>query len=260
MQILGRMLTSQCVLPVLLGLYVLPGAMTSVYDKTNTGWSSLPSDIPLGTTEIEFASNKLTSLGDNAFSKFTLLNKINLYGNEIATISDTAFSGTQLEYLYLQSNELTCVPHIQTVASTLTTLYLSSNNIQAFTTADFSGMVKLATIQLQNNPLTSLPDITSVLPALGVILMNSFWCCDAAWILDKSANVIVTGTEPCTEPFSLVGVAWSGITRVQLDLPCGSVPPTGDSEIPFKELFKSSRVQNVLCVIVCREIEDFLTL
>ena len=79
---------------------------------------------------LSLAMNCITEIDDLAFAPFKTLAKLGLQSNKISKISQTAFSGTKLTYLYLSTNKLKCVPDLYTVSQTLTYLDISDNEIE----------------------------------------------------------------------------------------------------------------------------------
>ena len=223
-----KTITRRVAIILFLGVFLLPAEAESInpYSFQNGGLRSLPALIPTNSDEIDLSYNLFTSLGDHEFDSFALLEALSMYENHITNISTYAFTGTKLVSLHLGRNDLTRIPPLLSVASTLRNVDLSENKIEIVCSADLQGMDDLEMVNLQLNPLTTLPDIPALLPQLINVQFTSLWCCDATWPVG-SAKMKTDVDAPCAEPTSLVGLSWARLTQAQVERPCANQPPYG---------------------------------
>jgi Leucine-rich repeat (LRR) protein len=82
----------------------------------------------------------------------------------ISHIDHGCFKGTVLKFLYLSQNQLTVFPDLSEVASTLTDLDLSNNQIITIYADDVKDLVKLDQLTLKDNPWLLITDQLSEFP------------------------------------------------------------------------------------------------
>lgn len=192
---------------------VLAGA---VYSHINEGLTSVPLDIGSDVLMVALNENAIVSLEDSAFSYLPGLQYLYMNDNAMSTVSDTAFQNTGLVVLSLNDNQLTRIPYIRDLATTLTMLYLRNNHIDHVTAADFATMDVLSSLYVENNPLSTLPDLPSLLPALTAVSITTFGCCNVQW-MKVVGKMIIMKLEPCTLPPALVGVNWLNVTLQRME-------------------------------------------
>ncbi|XP_036312895.1 relaxin receptor 2 isoform X2 [Pipistrellus kuhlii] len=154
-------------------------------------------------TLLSLKKNKIHSLPDKVFIKYTELKKIFLQHNCIRHISSKAFFGLHnLQILYLNHNCITVLrPGVFKDLHQLTWLILDDNPITRISQQLFTGLNSLFFLSMVNNYLEALPNqMCAQMPQLnwmdlegnGIkILTNStFLSCDALTVLDLSSNVI----------------------------------------------------------------------
>ncbi|ELU07372.1 hypothetical protein CAPTEDRAFT_119353 [Capitella teleta] len=126
------------------------------YINQNAELTEIPEDIPLDVTQIILASNSITNIGPNSFSKFTELTHLNLGFNKIRTINDAAFEAlVNLKGLYLYGTELEEIPVLS--ISTLERLDLAWNKIRTINDGTFEALVNLKRLDLYGNQLEEIP-------------------------------------------------------------------------------------------------------
>ena len=130
------------------------------------------------------------------------------------------FSGLPLRTLELKGCNLTAVPDISSVASSLTYLDLQNNPLQDLNNAQlygaFLGMTALKTLTFSGTGLTSLPDIRDQVPALTTLKLAGLGLrcdCDLAWLREAQVAGITVDLDPnpCGSPASLIGQPWSNV-------------------------------------------------
>ncbi|XP_063553313.1 relaxin receptor 2 isoform X2 [Gorilla gorilla gorilla] len=154
-------------------------------------------------TLLSLKKNKIHSLPDKVFIKYTKLKKIFLQHNCIRHISRKAFFGLyNLQILYLNHNCITTLrPGIFKDLHQLTWLILDDNPITRISQRLFTGLNSLFFLSMVNNYLEALPkQMCAQMPQLNWVdlegnrikyLTNStFLSCDLLTVLDLSSNMI----------------------------------------------------------------------
>ncbi|XP_055100263.2 relaxin receptor 2 isoform X2 [Symphalangus syndactylus] len=154
-------------------------------------------------TLLSLKKNKIHSLPDKVFIKYTKLKKIFLQHNCIRHISRKAFFGLyNLQILYLNHNCITTLrPGIFKDLHQLTWLILDDNPITRISQRLFTGLNSLFFLSMVNNYLEALPkQMCAQMPQLNWVdlegnrikyLTNStFLSCDSLTVLDLSSNTI----------------------------------------------------------------------
>ncbi|XP_071805750.1 uncharacterized protein [Asterias amurensis] len=125
-------------------------------------------------TSLVLKRNKLEALASGAFTGAHRLETLDLSLNNITLIQPGTFNGlNNLRMLLLQGN------HIQVInrgalfgLQSLDQLSLQNNQIHYLNPRIFDGMTHLRSLSLSNNQLTSLPDLTFLLPTLKDIWLS----------------------------------------------------------------------------------------
>nr|XP_020010440.1 relaxin receptor 2 isoform X2 [Castor canadensis] len=169
----------------------------------NTDLQSVPT-ISSNVTLLSLKKNKIHSLPDKIFIKYTELKKIYLQHNCIRHISRKAFFGLyNLQILYLSHNCITTLrPGIFKDLHQLSWLILDDNPITRVSQRLFTGLNSLFFLSMVNNYLETLPEqMCAQMPELNWMdlegngikyLRNStFLSCDSLTVLDLSSNMIM---------------------------------------------------------------------
>ena len=108
-------------------------------------------------SDLDLSNNSLTSLPTSSFRSFVRLETLTLRWNRLAVVDSGAFDGSQLRRLDLSGNQLATVrPRtFSGVESTIVELDLSSNVIVSIDDA-FVGLSSLSRLDLRHNLLASL--------------------------------------------------------------------------------------------------------
>uniref|UniRef100_A0A8C5V0S0 Relaxin family peptide receptor 2 n=1 Tax=Microcebus murinus TaxID=30608 RepID=A0A8C5V0S0_MICMU len=169
----------------------------------NAGLKSVPR-ISSNVTLLSLKKNKIHSLPDKVFIKYTKVKKIFLQHNCIRHISRKAFFGLfNLQILYLNHNCITTLrPGVFQDLYQLTWLILDNNSITRISQRLFTGLNSLFFLSMVNNYLEALPkQMCTQMPQLNWMdlegnrikhLTNStFLSCDSLTVLDLSSNMIM---------------------------------------------------------------------
>lgn len=128
------------------------------FDANNLGLTTVPTGIPLNERCINLGNNDFVTVPNCGFCSFTTLTVLSLSTNVISSIHPMAFTGTALNNLKIQHNQLTSVPNLTAVGNTLEWLYLGDNLITGIQTV--KGLSVLKNIDLSSNALGQFPDLT----------------------------------------------------------------------------------------------------
>ncbi len=154
----------------------------------------VPDEIPANTTHLHLRNNKITSVNAGDLSDLTDLKELVLTDNPITSFHhDALLSNTKLIQLFLDNTKLTSPPLLSGARNSLKQLridlanlthipddyfidipdmhriYLGMNKLTQMT---FGQADRLVRIELQENLLTTMPELTSVLPALTHLLLQ----------------------------------------------------------------------------------------
>ncbi|KAK3096058.1 hypothetical protein FSP39_022615 [Pinctada imbricata] len=129
----------------------------TVVDCSGRQLTTIPSNIPLYTTELKLNNNKIGKIQSNGlFSRLINLRILDISDNRVEIIEDGAFDGANhLGELDLSSNRLTKVTAkmMQGLAG-LRTLSLLDNQIRCITNGAFDSMKMLSLLNLESNQFT----------------------------------------------------------------------------------------------------------
>ncbi|XP_049292401.1 protein artichoke-like [Anopheles funestus] len=113
----------------------------------------------LKTSDVELQNNRLSVLGKSSFdTNATLVERLYLYGNEIATIEQSVFEGLpKLKNIYLDHNRITELsPMLFHKNQKLEQVTLSYNRLSVLRTNTFSGLARLNQVDLSYNQLSAI--------------------------------------------------------------------------------------------------------
>ncbi|XP_045573390.1 relaxin receptor 2a [Salmo salar] len=119
-------------------------------------------DVPQVSTNVTWLSlksNKIKSLSDNIFSKYTHLQRLFLQNNSIQIISSQAFSGLyKLEKLFLSVNSISSLKlGVFSDLRNLWWLVLDHNPLKSISQDTFTGLTSLMFLSMVNTSLVQLP-------------------------------------------------------------------------------------------------------
>lgn len=189
------------------------------------GLTMIPGDINGdGVTDFSCERNQFTEIRQVDFNdRYPQLKVLKLSYNMITSVESGSFKGTLLTQIGLRYNQLTTLPDLREVSSTLKKIFCGYNNIIHVSPEDVSYLTALERIALNNNLLVSISDLEQILPALqllGVTGCPLRCCSEIAWMKD-TALVLKISDVPCHSPPSLTGIAWANISKELLEnTPC----------------------------------------
>ncbi len=161
---------------------------SEMFNRYNQGLTSIPTDIPNTTTHLHLKKNEITSIGSSDLSHLTELEELALSNNPISSFADDALSRNEkLKYLFLNKSYLTTPPNLWQAKNSLRALRIDDakldstpedyfTNMTEMRTIHLNGnkltqvrlgqMDKLSYINLRDNKLTAMPELTTPIPGL----------------------------------------------------------------------------------------------
>jgi Leucine-rich repeat (LRR) protein len=189
----------------------------SSLDLKNQGLSSVSdADIPTNVTRLDLYRNPIICILRSDFNnKFPELTYLAMVRNTISHIDTGCFSGTQLQRIYLGSNQLTKFPDFYQVKDTLLEVGLSGNPLTSVSFDEVNYLENLKRLSLSNTMLTH---ITEDLQRLGLILKGStLVCCqNLLWVKTMGGKAQTDDNTVCSSATSLSGREWNSITTTEL--------------------------------------------
>uniref|UniRef100_A0A0V0J6I3 EGF-like domain-containing protein n=1 Tax=Schistocephalus solidus TaxID=70667 RepID=A0A0V0J6I3_SCHSO len=152
------------------------------------GLTTVPDDLPLNTTNLNLAGNKLKILRPGTFERYSNLRKLNLEGNAIEAIAPGTFKNlSHLSSLYLTSNRIKSITSDTfRELSSLTVLYLQRNEISCIDPEAFSAIPGLRILHLSDNKIETLDEkvFRRQRDLQFLYLIKNPWKCDChlAWL------------------------------------------------------------------------------
>ena len=120
------------------------------------------------TTHVYLEGNRITSILSSSLSTLTNTVLLDLGKNLLTDVEDGSFAGLRITHMDLSYNQLTYVPDLAALASTLSLLDLRSNAITAIEPYAFTNFTALNRIYFSANSITSLPDFALHKPRAGL--------------------------------------------------------------------------------------------
>ena len=123
----------------------------------------------------------------------------------------------------MSSNSLDRIPDLCAIGRTVEWISVARNNIKTISPENISCLKALQQLVIYSNPISTLPDLMSLLPSFkGLYIYSSrlgdsssipLECdCGVAWLKDFEGTLEIHPT-PCHSPPSLVNTKWSSITK-----------------------------------------------
>ncbi|XP_043929171.1 relaxin receptor 2 [Protopterus annectens] len=184
----------------------------------NVNLSSVP-QVSTNITLLSLKHNKIQSLPDEVFAKYTDLQKLFLQNNSITTVSPSAFVGLKkLLKLYLSSNYISVLEvGIFKDLQALRWLILDDNPIATVSQLSFTGLTSLMFLSMIHNSLEQLPgqSICEEMPFVNWIDLegnkikyindSTFMGCSSLTVLSLRRNHITYLSEKAFSPLESLG-------------------------------------------------------
>nr|ABB21117.1 variable lymphocyte receptor A [Eptatretus stoutii] len=173
---------------------------TKSVDCSSKGFTAIPSNIPVETTELRLGFNSLSKLSPKAFHNLNKLTFLSLGNNQLQTLPTGVFDHlVNLNELRLGTNQLTSLPPgIFDKLTKLTRLDLSRNQLKSLPDGVFDKLSQLQKLYLQENQLRRVPEgaFDSLVKISEVQLYGNPWDCSCRdilylsnWIREKKGTV-----------------------------------------------------------------------
>ncbi|ELU01872.1 hypothetical protein CAPTEDRAFT_191296 [Capitella teleta] len=193
-------------------------ALSSLVFRTHEGLTAVPNDISNDATSIYLNSNNITAIRQIDFNdKYLDLIDLFLRWNRITAIDNGCFKGTIIRVLAINCNDLTVIPDLHEVSSTLAILDLTSNEIAAISVAALDYLTELTELYLSQNPFSTVPDINQALSALTVFYLENTplnCCCENIWLKQtRNSLSLHMSHSPCVQPPEWTAIALNDITE-----------------------------------------------
>ncbi|CAO4384089.1 unnamed protein product [Caenorhabditis nigoni] len=145
--------------------------------------TTIPSHIPIATTNLYFSNNLLSALRKSDFHSLPNLQYLDVSNNTIRTIEEIVIDGFPgLKYLDLSWNKIKVVPKLSTAPNALVSLNLAHNEISKLDDDLMPNSPYLQTFFLQRNRVQTLPHdffTNRMVPTLKIVKMaGNPWSCD----------------------------------------------------------------------------------
>lgn len=124
----------------------------------NRNLSIVPSGIPNTAISWALNGNQLTTLQENGFQNYTVLERLSLNSNQITMLTTNLFQGlVALQSLILSANQITMLSaNVFQGLIALRFLYLDRNQISTIEANAFQGLTVLESLMLNENNLTEI--------------------------------------------------------------------------------------------------------
>eukprot|EP00920_Eleutheroschizon_duboscqi_P030853 GHVT01074592.1.p1 GENE.GHVT01074592.1~~GHVT01074592.1.p1 ORF type:complete len:292 (-),score=-2.73 GHVT01074592.1:514-1389(-) len=128
-------------------------------------------DIKDTLNELMLADNLISNMTDMSYLKS--LYYLDLSGNRMLEFDGYLLNGTVLEILNLESNRLQTFPqNLHCIGKTLETLGLKYNQISFINSSSLKCLEMLATLNLDHNLLTTIPDVSPLTNSLETLTLS----------------------------------------------------------------------------------------
>lgn len=159
---------------------------TNVVECSGAGYTEMPSNIPMDTTELYIDGNDLGELSEHSFIGRKNLKVLYANHSNIQVIYNTTFHGLRkLTTLHLENNMIARFNgHELAALENLRELYLQNNQISFIGNATFMELRKLQVLRLDNNRLFNFEVWQLALnPYLvEIALADNQWSCECSYV------------------------------------------------------------------------------
>ena len=212
---------------LLLSFCISHAQVVKQVDRRFERLSSVPTDIDANVTILFLGSNQITEIKQTDFNfKYPFLQEVHFAKNNITNVEDGCYNGTMINKINFHLNSLDRIPDLCAIGRTVEWISVARNNIKTISPENISCLKALQHLVIYSNPISTLPDLMSLLPSFnGLDIYSSrpgdsssipLECdCGVAWLKDFEGTLEIHPT-PCHSPPSLVNTEWSSITKSHL--------------------------------------------
>ncbi|XP_055592082.1 toll-like receptor 6 [Uranotaenia lowii] len=159
---------------------------TNIVECSAAGYTDIPNNIPMDTTEVWIDGNNLVELSGHSFIGRKNLRVLHANHSNIEIIYNTTFIGLRrLTILHLEHNNIQKLYGNEFSAlESLRELYLQGNKISYIEDHTFSELRKLEVLRLDGNRLSSFEvwQLGSNPYLVEIALANNMWTCDCGFL------------------------------------------------------------------------------
>lgn len=192
---------------------------TNVVECSSAGYTEMPANIPMDTTELYIDGNNFGELSEHSFIGRKNLKVLYANNSNIQVIYNTTFHGLKkLTTLHLEDNKiLRFLGHELGALDNLRELYLQNNRISYIGNRTFADLRKLEVLRLDNNKLVHFEIWQLALnPYLvEIALADNMWSCECTY-LHRFRNYLQTNTEKIIDS-SRIACIYNNLTSVLKD-------------------------------------------
>lgn len=171
---------------------------TNVVECSGAGYTEMPSNIPMDTTELYIDGNDLVELSEHSFIGRKNLKVLYANHSNIQVIYNTTFHGLRkLTTLHLENNMISRFNgHEMGALENLRELYLQYNHISFIGNGTFMELRKLQVLRLDNNRLINFEvwQLTLNPYLVEIALAENQWSCECSY-LHRFRNYLATNNE-----------------------------------------------------------------
>ena len=144
-------------IPILVN--IIQASLASTYSCNNCGYSEIPTSLMSNeTTHVYLKGNRIASIQRASLATLTNIEQLYVDRNLLTDVEFGSFSGLKITHMDLSHNQLTSVPDVEPLASTLWSLDLRNNGITTIQPYTFTNFTALNRIYFLDNLITSLTD------------------------------------------------------------------------------------------------------
>uniref|UniRef100_A0AAG5DWV5 TIR domain-containing protein n=1 Tax=Anopheles atroparvus TaxID=41427 RepID=A0AAG5DWV5_ANOAO len=159
---------------------------TNIVECSAAGYTDIPNNIPMDTTEVYIDGNNLVELSGHSFIGRKNLRVLYANHSNIEAIYNTTFIGLRrLTILHLENNSIRKLHgHEFSALESLRQLYLQGNRIAYIKDHTFAELRKLEVLRLDGNRITSFEvwQLSANPYLVEIALTNNPWTCDCGFI------------------------------------------------------------------------------
>ncbi|XP_058128433.1 toll-like receptor 6 [Anopheles ziemanni] len=159
---------------------------TNIVECSAAGYTDIPNNIPMDTTEVYIDGNNLVELSGHSFIGRKNLRVLYANNSNIEAIYNTTFIGLRrLTILHLENNNIRKLyGHEFTALESLRELYLEGNRIAYIEDHTFAELRKLEVLRIDGNRITSFEvwQLNANPYLVEIALANNLWTCDCGFI------------------------------------------------------------------------------
>lgn len=192
---------------------------TNVVECSLAGYTEIPTNIPMDTTELYIDGNNFGELSEHSFIGRKNLKVLYANNSNVQVIYNTTFHGLKkLTILHLENNKiLRFLGHELSALENLRELYLQNNRISFIGNRTFADLRKLEVLRLDNNKLIHFEIWELALnPYLvEIALADNLWSCECSY-LHRFRNYLQTNTEKIIDS-SRIACIYNNLTSILKD-------------------------------------------